>query len=80
MKNYELIDSGDSEKLERFGDFVLRRPDPQALYPKHLGTSEWDKADALFETHTGKGKWRTTEGAETRGILQNWVTAFDEIL
>lgn len=79
MKNYELLDSGDSEKLEKFGDFVLRRPDPQALYPKHLGTVEWDKADALFEIHTGKGKWRTTEEAETRGILENWVTSFEDL-
>ena len=30
QKDYELIDSGEGEKLERFGEFVLRRPDPQA--------------------------------------------------
>ena len=30
-KDYELLDSGSGEKLERFGNFVLRRPDPQAL-------------------------------------------------
>ena len=31
--DYELLDSGDGEKLERFGQVVLARPDPQALWP-----------------------------------------------
>ncbi len=77
--DYQLLDSGNSEKLERFGPFVLRRPDPQALYPKRLSNDEWDKADALFETHTGKGKWRTTEEAELKGILANWTTTFGDL-
>lgn len=47
-KDYELLDSGDGWKLERFGDVVLERPDPQALWPKKLGKAEWEKADATF--------------------------------
>ena len=35
-KDYELLDSGDGEKLERFGTMILSRPDPQALWPKRL--------------------------------------------
>jgi len=58
MKNYHLIDSGNEEKLEQFGSFVLRRPDPQALYPKSLSTTEWDKAQASFGSFLGKGKWK----------------------
>ena len=34
--DYELIDSGNEEKLERYGKYVLRRPDPQALWNKTL--------------------------------------------
>jgi len=47
-KDYELIDSGNGEKLERFGEYVLRRPDPQALWNKNLDEKEWKKANASF--------------------------------
>lgn len=47
QKDYELIDSGEGEKLERFGSVTLRRPDPQALWLKS-NPSLWDKADASF--------------------------------
>jgi 23S rRNA (cytosine1962-C5)-methyltransferase len=47
-KDYELLDSGRGEKLERFGKFVLSRPDPQALWQKNLSQGEWDKADGVF--------------------------------
>lgn len=42
-KDYELIDCGDFEKLERFGETVLIRPEPQAVWPKALSESEWGK-------------------------------------
>ncbi len=47
-EGYELIDSGDGEKLERFGAVVLSRPDPQALWKKMLPESEWKKAHGHF--------------------------------
>ncbi len=60
-KDYELLDSGREEKLERYGKIVLSRPDPQALWEKHLGEAEWKKADAWYE-RTGKGgNWHTGE-------------------
>jgi 23S rRNA (cytosine1962-C5)-methyltransferase len=46
--DYELIDSGGGEKLERFGKIVLSRPDPQALWSRRLGMAEWKKADGNF--------------------------------
>ena len=55
--DYELLDSGDGRKLERFGQFVLSRPDPQALWKKSLEESVWQLADATFEQTTGRGKW-----------------------
>src|SRR5690606_13105423 len=42
-KDYELIDCGDFEKLERFGNVVLIRPEPQAVWSKNLSESEWTK-------------------------------------
>jgi 23S rRNA (cytosine1962-C5)-methyltransferase len=47
-KDYELLDSGRGQKLERFGRFVLSRPDPQALWKKNLSGEEWAKADGVF--------------------------------
>jgi 23S rRNA (cytosine1962-C5)-methyltransferase len=35
-KDYALIDCGDFEKLERFGEFITIRPEPQAIWPKRL--------------------------------------------
>jgi 23S rRNA (cytosine1962-C5)-methyltransferase len=40
---YELIDSGNREKLERFGKYILIRPEPQAVWPKSLPENEWEK-------------------------------------
>ena len=60
-KDYELIDSGDGEKLERFGECVLRRPDPQALWKKNLDEKEWKGAHASFEHLTEGGKWKKKE-------------------
>lgn len=42
-KDYELIDCGDFEKLERFGDMILIRPEPQAVWPKSLPQGEWER-------------------------------------
>ena len=42
-KSYELIDSGEGEKLERFGRYVLRRPEPQAVWRRHLPETEWQR-------------------------------------
>lgn len=53
--DYELIDSGDYEKLERFGRYILRRPEPQAVWKRSVPESEWNKsADAWFKREKGK--------------------------
>lgn len=49
MSEYELLDSGFGEKLERFGSFILIRPCASAIWPKNLSESEWSKAHARFE-------------------------------
>ncbi|WP_026613468.1 class I SAM-dependent rRNA methyltransferase [Ensifer aridi] len=58
---YHLIDSGDGEKLEQYGPYRIVRPEAQALWPKALPASVWDKADAVFTGDTdedGMGRWR----------------------
>ena len=41
--DYELIDCGNFEKLERFGNYFTIRPEPQAIWSKHLSEAEWEK-------------------------------------
>ena len=68
--DYELIDTGDFEKLERFGDWILARPEPQALWDKSLSEKEWDTlAHARFcKTRSGtstdneRGEWKLRKG------------------
>lgn len=42
-KDYELLDSGNGEKLERYGKYILRRPEPKALWEPSMSESEWKR-------------------------------------
>ena len=53
---YELLDSGDGRKLERFGAYTLARPCSQALWRPSLGEAEWRRADASFDREDGN-RW-----------------------
>ena len=56
-KDYELLDSGAGEKLERFGAYVLARPEPKALWDKSLPEAEWRRlAHTTFTPGAGFGK------------------------
>ena len=56
--DYELIDTGEGEKLERFGPLVLRRPDPQALWRRRLDAARWAGADLAFRRESDRGgRW-----------------------
>jgi len=58
---YRLLDSGDGEKLERYGDVIIVRPEAQALWPRLLPPERWAEADAIFTGDTdeeGMGRWR----------------------
>lgn len=74
IKDYELIDSGDFEKLERFGAYVLRRPEPQAIWHKSLAESEWRRiADASFlrdERNDERGEWRLSPKMPSRWSIR----------
>ncbi|MBQ8087521.1 MAG: class I SAM-dependent methyltransferase, partial [Clostridia bacterium] len=56
-KDYEVLDTGDGEKLERWKDIVLRRPDPQALWPKQ-SPALWAHPDGYYHrSQKGGGEW-----------------------
>lgn len=70
---YELLDSGGGEKLERFGRYVLRRPEPQAVWRKTLSKEEWQRlADGVFTRLSGagsdeRGRWWFRDGRMAQG-------------
>lgn len=47
-QDYELLDSGSGKRLERFGKYIISKPDPQAIWKPLLSQSEWEKADATY--------------------------------
>ena len=56
-QDYEVLDCGGGEKLERWGDVYLRRPDPQAIWPAR-DPSLWRKAQAHYHrSEKGGGSW-----------------------
>jgi 23S rRNA (cytosine1962-C5)-methyltransferase len=75
-KEYELLDTGGAEKLERFGDYTIRRPEPQAVWQKSLPDQEWRKlAQATFQRENAaskdseKGEWIQKPGMPDRWLL-----------
>lgn len=75
--DYELLDCGDGEKLERFGKYVLRRPDPQALWQKRLDDVEWKKADARFTRDDDNGNGDNKSGWIFKKEIENkWPIDF----
>lgn len=56
-RDYEVLDCGGGEKLERWQDVILRRPDPQAIWPQQE-PALWAKADAWYHrSERGGGEW-----------------------
>ncbi len=69
--DYALVDSGAGEKLERLGDMLLARPDPQALWPKRV-PGEWTKADGIFDVRERRWKFRAQ-------VLRQWPISFADV-
>ncbi len=60
--DYELIDSGNEMRLERWGTRQLARPDPQALWKKRLPDHVWQQADGVYTRTGDKGSWTMKPG------------------
>lgn len=75
-EDYELIDTGGFEKLERFGPYILSRPEPQAIWDKSLDPKEWkNMAHAIFakeKNNPEKGQW-----IEQQKTPHNWQVKYN---
>lgn len=59
-KDYEILDMANGEKLEKWGKYILIRPDPQIVWSKKTNPELWKKADARYiRSKTGGGHWET---------------------
>lgn len=73
-QDYELIDCGDGEKLERWGEYRLCRPDPQAIWRKTLSEKEWQRVDGLYaRSSSGGGKW------VKKAVPDKWNISVDDL-
>ena len=82
-KDYELIDSGEFSKLERWGSYVTIRPEPKALWPKALSDAEWRRvAHTEFKPGAGFGK-AGKEDSGTWNMLhkmqEQWTIAYPAV-
>ncbi|MEN9390290.1 MAG: hypothetical protein RLZZ283_390 [Candidatus Parcubacteria bacterium] len=69
--DYELLDTGEGEKIERFGEVVVARPDPEALWARRIPAIEWRHVDARYERKGEKGTWR-----ERKALPKSWPINF----
>jgi len=72
-KQYALIDSGDQNKLERFGKYLIIRPCSQAMWQPKMSAEAWKKADALFTRDSGN-QWK---GSNT--LPPSWIVELEGI-
>jgi 23S rRNA (cytosine1962-C5)-methyltransferase len=76
--DYGLIDSGNGQKLEQYGDLRIIRPEAQAVWQKSLPDEQWQKADAIFTGDTdeeGLGRWQFP----SRQLGETFAMAFDNM-
>lgn len=71
FSGYSLLDSGDFQKLERIGPYLLVRPALQAIWKPRLSMKEWQNADARFERdESGKGIWHIKRSLPAQWTIQ----------
>lgn len=69
---YELIDSGEGRRLEKWGEYILDRPDPQIIWKRNLDQVEWQKANAYFKRISeDKGTWNVKTKIPEKWILEH---------
>jgi len=74
-KDYELLDCGGGEKLERWGQYSLVRPDPQAIWNTPRLHPGWKRHDARYaRSSTGGGQW------EKKNLPEHWKVSYGSLI
>ena len=72
-KDYEVLDCSDGEKLERWGSYILRRPDPQVIWSTKKNSS-WKRSNAVYHRSSkGGGEW------EFFGLPEQWSITYGKL-
>lgn len=75
-KDYELLDMAKGQKLEKWGKYILIRPDPQIVWDKKTNPKLWEKADAKYiRSNTGGGHWE-----KYSKIDENWSVKYKNLV
>ncbi|MBI4789870.1 MAG: class I SAM-dependent methyltransferase [Chloroflexi bacterium] len=73
--DYALLDSGEGAKLERFGKYILVRPDKGIFWPRALPAKRWQDVDAVFEQpESGEGYW-----VQKRSVPERWLMRYGDL-
>ncbi len=74
-KDYECIDTANKEKLERWGDIILCRPDPQIIWNKKSAPKKWKDACAVYHrSASGGGSWKYI-----KKIPERWEISYKDL-
>jgi 23S rRNA (cytosine1962-C5)-methyltransferase len=75
-RDFELLDTGNGARLERYGPYTLVRPEPQATWRPYLSQNRWDDADAIFRRahEASDGHWHLR-----RPIPEQWLMQYDDL-
>lgn len=75
-QDYELIDSSDSFRLERWGNFLLQRPDPQVIWKDVKNSQLWNKVDGIYHrSKSGGGAW----DIKNKKMPDSWSVKYGDI-
>lgn len=75
-KDYELLDMAKGQKIEKWGKYILIRPDPQIVWDKKTNPKLWEKADAKYiRSNTGGGHWE-----KYSKIDENWSIKYKNLV
>jgi 23S rRNA (cytosine1962-C5)-methyltransferase len=82
FNDYELIDTGNFEKLERYGKYIIARPEPQAIWDKSLQEKEWENLALAYFKRDKNNKTDNLEGTERgewilkKGMPNQWFVVY----
>ena len=75
-KDYEILDMANGEKLERWGEYILARPDPQIIWKEKTFPNKWKKINARYNrSKTGGGSWEYTSN-----LPKAWQIKYNDLV